>query len=416
MLEGNDASWPALAARTSQVTLGLLVGGVTYRNPALLAKATTTLDVISGGRAILGLGAAWYEAEHIAYGFPFPPLKERFERLEDALRIARAMFTRGAVERQGTHHHTDDVMNYPRPLRGDIPIMVGGSGERKTLRLVAQYADACNLFADLDRARHLLGVLEGHCERVGRDPAEITKTRMGNVFVARTHEAAMAKLERLGAASRGPAAHAGHGRRPGRARGAGARRFRDAGIEGLTVIDSATSTTSRPSRSSARARPGVRLAPACSGRGVRRAGAPLPPRRGGERVRRHLPQPGAAPAQLSFGAMWAGEWAAMVAVGVVAFRDGGAAAVGAVALVRMLPAALMTPFAATLADAFRRERVLLWVGLDPGRDARRRRARARPRRAAAAVYALLVAATIAQTLYRPAHSALLPVAGPSPRS
>ena len=126
-------------------------------------------------------------------------------------------------------------MNYPRPLRGDIPIMVGGSGERKTLRLVAQYADACNIFADLERARHLLGVLEGHCERVGRDPAEITKTRMGNVFVAGTHEAAMAKLERLGAAipedRRRMLVMAGDPDELAEQAAA----FREAGIEGLTV-------------------------------------------------------------------------------------------------------------------------------------------------------------------------------------
>jgi alkanesulfonate monooxygenase SsuD/methylene tetrahydromethanopterin reductase-like flavin-dependent oxidoreductase (luciferase family) len=138
-----------------------------YRNPALLAKITTTLDVISGGRAILGLGAGWFEEEHDAYGYPFPPLKERFERLEDALRIARAMFTQEESSVDGRHHRTHDVLNIPRPLRGDIPIMVGGSGERKTLRLVAQYADACNLFGDVERVRHLLGVLERHCDTVG---------------------------------------------------------------------------------------------------------------------------------------------------------------------------------------------------------------------------------------------------------
>jgi F420-dependent oxidoreductase-like protein len=233
MLEGNTILG-ALAARTSRVSLGLLVGGITYRNPSLLAKLTTTLDVISGGRAILGLGAAWYEAEHVAYGFPFPPLKERFERLEDALRIARAMFTEERSSVDGTHHHTRDVLNNPRPLRGDIPIMVGGSGERKTLRLVAQYADACNLFGDVDRVRHLLGVLEAHCERVGRDPAEITKTRMGSVYVGPTHEAAMAKLDAATSMTeerRRTVVMAGDP--DGIAEQAAA--FRDAGIEGLTV-------------------------------------------------------------------------------------------------------------------------------------------------------------------------------------
>jgi F420-dependent oxidoreductase-like protein len=196
MLEGNLAL-AALAARTRRVSLGLLVGGVTYRNPALLAKMTTTLDVISGGRAVLGLGAAWFEGEHRAYGFRFPPLKERFEHLEDALRIARAMFTQERATVEGTHHHVDEVLNNPRPIRGDIPILVGGSGERKTLRLVARYADGCNLFGDVERARHLLGVLDRHCEDVGRDPSEITRTRMATVVIAPTHEAAERKLDAL---------------------------------------------------------------------------------------------------------------------------------------------------------------------------------------------------------------------------
>jgi len=200
MLEGNMAL-AGLAARTKRASLGLLVGGVTYRNPALHAKMTTTLDLISGGRAIHGLGAAWFEAEHQAYGVRFPPLKERFEHLEDALRIARAMFTQEQPSVEGTHHHVADVLNNPRPIRGDIPILIGGSGERKTLRLVAQYADGCNLFGDVERVRHLLGVLDRHCENVGRDPSEITRTRMASVIIAPTHEAAQRKLEE--AAARG---------------------------------------------------------------------------------------------------------------------------------------------------------------------------------------------------------------------
>lgn len=194
MLEGNTIL-AALAARTSRVSLGLLVGGVMYRNPALLAKITTTLDVISGGRAVLGLGAAWFEEEHDAYDFAFPPLRERFERLEDALRIARAMFTQQESSVAGRHYSTENVLNSPQPLRGDIPILVGGSGERKTLRLVAQYADGCNVFGDVERARHLMGVLDRHCESVGRDPAEITRTRMGVAIAAPTHEQALRKLD-----------------------------------------------------------------------------------------------------------------------------------------------------------------------------------------------------------------------------
>jgi F420-dependent oxidoreductase-like protein len=196
MLEGNTIL-SALAARTSSVNLSLLVCGVTYRNPALHAKITTTLDVISGGRAIHGIGAAWFEGEHVAYGYEFPSLKERFERLEDHLNIARAMFTQERATYEGNHHSVRDALNNPKPIRGDIPIMIGGSGEKKTLRMVAQYADASNFFGDADRMRHLIGVLEGHCERLGRDPGEITKTRLGTVIVAPTQEEADRRLDAL---------------------------------------------------------------------------------------------------------------------------------------------------------------------------------------------------------------------------
>jgi F420-dependent oxidoreductase-like protein len=199
MLEGNTIL-AGLAARTNRIALGLLVGGVTYRNPAQHAKITTTIDVISGGRAFHGIGAGWFEAEHEAYGYAFPPLKERFERLEDHLRIARAMFTQEQASVDGTRHSADAAYNNPKPLRGDIPILVGGSGERKTLRMVAQYADGCNLFGDAERARHLLGVLEGHCETVGRDPAEITKTAMMQIAVAETEAGVRAKLDAMRAA------------------------------------------------------------------------------------------------------------------------------------------------------------------------------------------------------------------------
>jgi F420-dependent oxidoreductase-like protein len=193
MLEGNTIL-AALAARTSSIHLGLLVGGVTYRNPALLAKITTTLDIASRGRAILGIGAAWNEEEHRAYGIEFPPLKERFERLEEAVQIARSMFTHEETRFEGKHYRLEGALNNPQPIRGDIPILIGGSGERKTLRLVAQYADACNLFGDAEQVRHLLGVLERHCEDVGRDPAEITKTKLGTIVIGRTHEEAQRKL------------------------------------------------------------------------------------------------------------------------------------------------------------------------------------------------------------------------------
>jgi F420-dependent oxidoreductase-like protein len=232
MLEGNTIL-AALAGRTSRVSLGLLVGGVTYRNPALIAKITTTLDVISRGRAVLGLGAAWFEAEHDAYGFAFPPLRERFERLEDALRIARAMFTQPESSVAGVHHSTAGAINVPQPLRGDIPILVGGSGERKTLRLVAQYADGCNFAGDVERVRHLLGVLDRHCEDVGRDPREITRTRIGMLFIAPTHEQAQRNFDAAGLAPERATAVALVGDPDGI--GEQAQALIDAGMEGLTL-------------------------------------------------------------------------------------------------------------------------------------------------------------------------------------
>jgi F420-dependent oxidoreductase-like protein len=196
MFEGSTML-AGLAARTSRVSLGLLVGGVGYHNPAKHAKVTTTLDIISGGRAWHGIGAGWFESEHHAYGFDFPPLKVRFEMLEEHLQIVRAMFKGERPRFDGQHFRAAEPYNNPPPIRGDIPILIGGSGEKKTLRMVAQYADGCNLFGDAAQVRHLIGVLEGHCERLNRDPSEITKTCMGVILIAPTHEAAQAKIERL---------------------------------------------------------------------------------------------------------------------------------------------------------------------------------------------------------------------------
>ncbi|MGA2925090.1 MAG: LLM class F420-dependent oxidoreductase [Solirubrobacteraceae bacterium] len=177
----------AIAARTRKVNLGTMVTGVTYRNPALLAKQVTTLDVVSGGRAILGIGAAWNEDEHAGYGFAYPPIRERLDRLEEALQICRAMFVEPAPSFTGLHYRIDQALNVPRPLRREgIPILVGGGGERRTLALVAKYADACNLFGDLPTICHKLEVLERHCAAVGRDPATITKTRLGTLVIADT--------------------------------------------------------------------------------------------------------------------------------------------------------------------------------------------------------------------------------------
>jgi F420-dependent oxidoreductase-like protein len=181
----------ALAASTSRAELGTLVTGVTYRNPALVAKIISTLDVISRGRAVLGIGAAWHDVEHVAFGYDFPAAAERLDRLEEAVQICRAMFTGDASSFAGRYYHVADVRNVPRPVRpGGPPIMIGGGGERRTLRLVAQYADRCNVAGDLDTVRHKLAVLRQHCADVGRDPAEITTTRLGSLFLAPSPRAA----------------------------------------------------------------------------------------------------------------------------------------------------------------------------------------------------------------------------------
>ena len=187
-----------IAARTTRASLGTMVTGVTYRNPALLAKTVTTLDVISGGRAILGIGAAWNDDEHAGYGFGFPPVGERMARLEEAVQICRAMFTETAPSFAGRYYTIDHALNYPRPVRpSGIPILIGGSGEHRTLALVARYADACNIFGDISTTRRKLGVLARHCEAVGRDPAEITKTRLGGLVIAETDAEAARRGRRM---------------------------------------------------------------------------------------------------------------------------------------------------------------------------------------------------------------------------
>ncbi|HEY2193377.1 MAG TPA: LLM class F420-dependent oxidoreductase [Actinomycetospora sp.] len=180
MLEGYT-TLGYLAAHTSTVDLGLLVTGVTYRHPGLLAKIVTTLDVLSGGRAVLGLGAAWYEREHQGLGVPFPPLAERFERLEEALQICGQMWdpeNNGPYD--GKHYQLAETLCSPQPLHRPR-VLIGGSGERKTLRLVAQYGDACNLFGSSpDDVAHKLDVLRRHCDDVGRDYDDIRKTIIAN--------------------------------------------------------------------------------------------------------------------------------------------------------------------------------------------------------------------------------------------
>jgi F420-dependent oxidoreductase-like protein len=182
MLEGYT-TLGHLAAVTENVRLSLLVTGTTYRHPGLLAKTVTTVDVLSGGRAMLGLGAAWYEREHLGLGVPFPPTSERFVRLEETLQICRQMWSDDDGAYEGHHYRLAETVCVPPPVqRPRPPILIGGSGERKTLRLVSQYADACNLFGESpEQIAHKLDVLRRHCDDVGTDYDAIEKTFMGRL-------------------------------------------------------------------------------------------------------------------------------------------------------------------------------------------------------------------------------------------
>ncbi len=174
----------ALSQRTNHIFLSALVTGVTYRNPALLAKQVTTLDTLSRGRAILGIGAAWNESEHRGYGFDFPPVGRRMDRLEEALRIAKAMFTEDRPSFSGRYYQIDRALNVPRPLQPGGPrILVGGGGEQRTLRLVARYADISNWFGSVDDMRRKGEILERYCAEEGRDPSEILRTAMAQVLL-----------------------------------------------------------------------------------------------------------------------------------------------------------------------------------------------------------------------------------------
>ncbi|CAN5548786.1 TIGR03560 family F420-dependent LLM class oxidoreductase [soil metagenome] len=177
MLEGYT-TLGFLAAQTERMRLGTIVTGVTYRHPGLLAKIVTTLDVLSGGRAFLGIGAGWYEREHRALGVPFPPIAERFERLDETLQICRQMWSDDDGPYDGVHYRLAETICSPRPIQQPgPPIVIGGSGEKKTLALVAKYADSCNLIVpDPETAAHKLRVLQEHCAALGRDPAQIEKT------------------------------------------------------------------------------------------------------------------------------------------------------------------------------------------------------------------------------------------------
>ncbi len=188
-----------IAAHTKRATLGTMVTGVTYRHPGVLMKQVTSLDVLSGGRAWLGIGAAWFEREHLGLGVPFPPLKERFERLEEALQIANQMWGENYGAFEGKHYQLAETLNVPQPVQRPRPrILIGGGGEQKTLRLVAKYADACNISAQSPEfISQKLGVLRQHCEAIGRDYNSIEKTVITRVDVGENGANVGPEVERL---------------------------------------------------------------------------------------------------------------------------------------------------------------------------------------------------------------------------
>ena len=187
----------ALATRTNRVRLGTLVTGVTYRNPAVLAKTVTTLDIISGGRAILGIGAAWNDQEHAGYGVDFPAVKERMDRLDEALTICRLMFSEDRPSFSGEHYQIESALNRPRPIQPGGPrVLVGGGGEQRTLRIAAKHADMTHWFAlGLEALKHKDEVLRRHCEAIGRDQGEIERTTQSPVVVGATETDAERMME-----------------------------------------------------------------------------------------------------------------------------------------------------------------------------------------------------------------------------
>jgi F420-dependent oxidoreductase-like protein len=178
-----------VAGVTESIRLGTLVTGITYRNIAHLGKIVATLDVLSGGRAMCGIGAGWFEREHKLYGWEFPPLRGRFDRLEDALELLPLLWGPGSPSFEGRTVTVSEAVCYPRPLQEKVPILVGGSGEKRTLRLVARHADACNLVGDVDRVRRKLAVLRDHCQAEGRDPATVEVTHLAPARVVASADA-----------------------------------------------------------------------------------------------------------------------------------------------------------------------------------------------------------------------------------
>ncbi|RFA21019.1 LLM class F420-dependent oxidoreductase [Subtercola boreus] len=200
MLEGYT-SLGFLAGQTSSIRLGLLVTGVTYRYPGLLAKIVTTLDVLSQGRAMLGLGAAWYEREHLGLGVPYPAISERFERLEETLQICAQMWSDNDGPYAGKHYQLAETICVPQPIqKPGPPVMIGGSGEKKTLRLVAKYGNACNIFdLGVEGVAHKLDVLKGHCDTEGTDYDAIEKTLITSADLLGDPDAFLASMEQYAA-------------------------------------------------------------------------------------------------------------------------------------------------------------------------------------------------------------------------
>jgi F420-dependent oxidoreductase-like protein len=186
-----------LAACTSRVRLGALVTGITYRNPAHLGKIIATLDVLSGGRMVCGLGLAWHRDEHLAYGWEFPATADRYALLEDALQLLPLLWGAGSPSYSGRRVSVPEALCYPRPLQEHVPIIVGGGGERRTLRLAARYADAANVMGGVAAVRHKAAVLRAHCEREGRDPGEVALTHLSTALVGSDDRHLAAVVERL---------------------------------------------------------------------------------------------------------------------------------------------------------------------------------------------------------------------------
>ena len=194
MLEGWTTQ-AVVAGFTSKIKLGTLVTGNVYRHPSVLAKTGATLDVLSKGRLFMGIGAAWNETEASAYGIPFPNLKERMRRLEEAVQIIKVMWTEDQASFKGRHYQIKNAYCNPKPIqKPHPPIMVGGSGERETLKIVAKYADACNIFGSTETVKRKLKILRDHCKAVGRDYDSVLKTRLGRVMIDKDRAAVQARV------------------------------------------------------------------------------------------------------------------------------------------------------------------------------------------------------------------------------